>query len=469
MPQRMSALDATFLAKESPTTPMHVGTLSVFDRPEGGFDHERLVRLIRSRLAYVPRYRKRVKQVPLGIARPVWIDDTAFDVTYHVRRAALPQPGSREQLEELVARIMSRPLDLDRPLWEMTLVEGLAEGRFAIVAKSHEALVDGLAALDIAQAILDASADAEAGSIDAWSAQREPSGAELLSEAVTQLATSPTIAAAAARDAAVGLASVVGDTAGAIGTRLREAGASVLRRAPQEAPSPLAVAVGRQRRFASVDLPLEPIREIRTAHGGSVLDVSLAIVAGALRGWLVRRAGADAQVAAVTSPLRALVPVSTGLPSSPQASVEAVLVDLPVGVADPLARLTAISAQTAGMRASDRTVGAGSLLGIAGFAPPTLHALGARLAAGEHPADLTVTNVPGPQEPRFAAGARLLASYPVMPLGPRTALAIGMTSYDGTLCVGVQSDRDAVRDLDALAAALPAALVDLTGTLRRSA
>ena len=192
--ERLSSLDASFLYIESDEAPLNIGTVAIFDPPEGGFDHERLIKLIRRRLAFVPRYRQRIKFVPLGIFRPVWVDDTQFDVSFHVRRSALPKPGTRAQLDELVARLMSRPLDRNRPLWEMYLIEGLAHGQFAIVTKSHEALVDGLAALDISQVILDAQADASAGPPDSWRPQVEPSSIELVSASVTEVLTRPSAA-----------------------------------------------------------------------------------------------------------------------------------------------------------------------------------------------------------------------------------------------------------------------------------
>lgn len=465
MPQRMSALDASFLYMETASTPMHVGTVSIFARPEGGFDHEQLVRLIRSRLAYVPRYRKRLKQVPFGIARPVWVDDVDFDVTYHVRRSALPRPGTREQLEELVGRLMGRPLDPMRPLWEMTLVEGLADDAFAIVTKSHEALIDGLAAMDISQAILDTSADAKAGSVDAWLPAREPSSAELLSEAVTQLATSPAIALDAARSTIGGIASgvsgAVGGVASSIASRARDVAIAALGMPRATADLPMNVPIGQQRRFAMVDLPLDELKAVRAKRGGSVNDVVLAVVTGAVREWLLSRG----HPLTAGETLRAVVPISTGA-AQPGASaqVSAFLLDLPIGEPRATVRFDRITFQTARLKDSAQLLGADAILGIAGFAPPTLHALGARLASrlSSRVYNLAITNVPGPQEPRFASGARLVASYPVMPLAAYQALSVGLTSYDGTVFVGINADRDAVRDLPVLSGALALSLAELS-------
>ncbi len=191
MSDRLSPLDVSFLYMEEPTTPMHVGGVAIFEVPEGGFDYERLVRLIRDRIALVPRYRQRVRWVPGHLANPVWVDDEHFDVTYHVRRSALPRPGTDDQLNDLVARIMSRPLDRARPLWEMYLVEGLEDDRFAILTKTHHAMVDGIAAVDIGQVILDGSPEPREVPVDTWRPLREPSSVELVAGAVNEIARSP--------------------------------------------------------------------------------------------------------------------------------------------------------------------------------------------------------------------------------------------------------------------------------------
>jgi diacylglycerol O-acyltransferase / wax synthase len=460
MSQRLTALDASFLYMDSRSTPMHVGTVSVFSRPAEGFDHERLVRLIRMRLAYVPRYRQRLKSVPFGLARPVWVDDTEFDVTFHVRRSALPKPGSREQLEELVGRIMSRPLDPTRPLWEMTLVEGLADESFAIVTKTHEALVDGFAALDLATAILDSTADADPGLIDAWAAQREPTGAELLTEALTQLATSPRLAMEAAQSAVTTIASSVG---GVLST-VKDAAVAAVSVPRATGHLPLNVEIGEQRRFMTVDLALDDLKAIRKLHGGSVNDAVLAVITGALREWLISR-GVPV-LSGMT--LRAVVPISTKH-GDEAAQVSAFLVDLPVGEPKAVMRIEQITYQTSRIKESGNLLGADAILGLAGFAPPTLHALGARLASrlSSRMYNISITNVPGPQQARYAAGAPMTASYPVMPLAPQQALSLGLTSYQGRVFVGLNADRDAIRDLPVIATGLHAAVNELRDGVSR--
>ncbi|MCH9676585.1 MAG: wax ester/triacylglycerol synthase family O-acyltransferase, partial [Actinomycetia bacterium] len=294
---RLSSLDASFLYIESSETPMNIGSVSIFTSPEGGFDHEKLVALIKARLAFVPRYRQRVKEVPLGLFRPVWVDDTSFDVSYHVRRSALPKPGNRAQLDELVARLMSRPLDRSRPLWEMYLIEGLSEGQFAVVTKSHEALVDGLAALDISQVILDSDSQTSLSPPSSWRPAPEPSSIELVSASITEVITHPAAAAdllvSTANEVFTGAQAVVGSAVSHTNDLVGE----LVSLARFRTRSPLKAKIGAQRRFMSVDVELEELREIRksastlTTASISVNDIILTVLTGALRSWLIRRDG----------------------------------------------------------------------------------------------------------------------------------------------------------------------------------
>ena len=438
MTERVSALDASFLYMDEPTTPMHVGSVAVFQTPPGGFDHSRLVELIRQRLAFVPRYRMRIRQVPFGIARPVWVDDEHFDITYHVRRSALPKPGSTDQLNELVGRLMGRPLDKGRPLWEMYLIEGLSDGRFALVTKTHQALVDGLTAIDITQVIMDPSPDAQMTTSDKWSPRPEPTGVELVASALTESLVHPAVAMDAVRTGASQVASL----AGSIGGKAIEIAMSAVSIATPAATTPLNVTIGEQRRFATADFSLEDFKEIHRAVECSVNDVMLGALTGALRIWLTGRGTPISS----RSQLRAVVPFSTADATSP---VSAFLVDLPTGEPDPIVRLRRISYETSQLKDVAQLLGAESIINVAGFGPPTLHALGARLASrlSSRVYNLAITNVPGPQQPLYVAGSRLLASYPVMPLTKNQAMSIGLTSYDGGVFVSVNADRDSVRDL----------------------
>jgi diacylglycerol O-acyltransferase len=460
---RLSSLDVSFLYLEESTTPMHVGGVSVFELPEGGFDYDRLVSLIKRRIAFVPRFRQRIRQVPGRIANPVWVDDENFDVTYHVRRSALPRPGTEAQLRDLAARIMSRPLDRGRPLWEMYLVEGMSDGRFAIITKTHHAMVDGVAAVDIGQVILDTSPEPRDSPEDTWRPAPEPSWAELVAGAVAETVRRPTALLDTVRGGISDVRSTVDRLAGAAGG-LFAAAATAARAAPE---SPLNAVIGEQRRYATVALDLDDHRRIRKVHGGTVNDVVLATVAGALRAWLLTRG----ETVSTATTVRAMVPVSIRPDSAAgQAGnrVASYLVDLPVGEPSPIMRLHQVSYRMQAHKETGQAVGATALAGLAGFAPPTLHSLGARVASGlsKRWFNLVVTNVPGPQQPLYAGQARMLAAYPVVPLAKGQAVSIGLTSYDGGVFYGLNADRDAMPDIDVLAQCIEDSLAELLETVQ---
>lgn len=477
MPSRLSALDASFLYLEEATTPMHVGGVAVFDRPDDGFDYDRLVELIEQRIALVPRYRQKVRHVPGNLARPVWVDDPEFDIAYHVRRSALPRPGSEEQLTELVGRLMSRPLDHTRPLWEMYLIEGLAPagsadgGRVAILTKTHQAMVDGISAIDIGQVILDVSAEPRDTPDELWMPRPEPTDGQLVLDAISEAVTRPTEIVDNVRVAAGDALATVGKLAGAAGKVLNMA-----RTAGRRAPGlPLNAEISTQRRFAMARTDLEDYRKVRAAYGCDVNDVVLAVIAGALRTWLMSRG----EPVAGSSSVRALVPLSVrgegDVPSSATGGslgnrVASFLVDLPVGEPSPLVRLHQVTHQMREHTDTGDAVGADTLVRIGGFAPPTLHAVGARAANGmaRHFFNLVVTNVPGPQFPLYAAGARMLEMFPVVPLAKGQAVSIGLTSYDGGVYYGLNGDRDAMGDLDVLAGMVDESLEELLETLRQT-
>jgi len=469
MPDRLSALDASFLYMEDRSTPMHVGGVAVFERPEVGFDFELMCKLINHRLGYLPRYRQRVMRVPGHLARPVWVDDVDFDLNYHVRRSALPAPGTDAQLFELVARLLARPLDQGRPLWEAYFVEGLAGDRIALVTKTHQSMVDGIGTIELGQLILDpAPGELDPADDEVWLPGKTPSRTELMLDAVAETVQQPTMlvesARAAAGDAAATAAKLV-DTVGGV--------ASAMRAALKPAPAgPLNVEVSGGRVFAGVRTTLDDYRQIRATHGGTVNDIVLTAITGALREWLMSREFAlDAN-----STVRALVPLAVADASTRTYSsagiigneVEAYLVDLPVGEPDPVMRLQHVSHAMAEHIESGRSVSAGTLLRVGGFAPPTLHALGARTAGGfsSRIFNLIVTNSPGPQIPMFAAHARMVEMFPAMPLMRDHALAIGVTSYDGGVYFGLNGDRKAVSDIDVVAAMVQESLAELKGTTR---
>jgi diacylglycerol O-acyltransferase len=458
MADRLSALDVSFLYLEGPTTPMHVGGLAVFEVPKDGFDYNKFAALLDQRISLVPRYRQRIKSVPGHLASPVWIDDTEFDISYHLRRSALPRPGSDEQLKELVARVQSRPLDRNRPLWEMYLVEGLSDGRFALITKTHHAMVDGISAIDIGQVILDVSPVPREIPEDLWMPRPEPGAATLVLDAVTELVRRPTAVVDTVRIGVNDARNAVAKVNRAVGGLL-----SAARVAARPAPtSALNATIGSQRRFAVARTNLDDYKTVRKQSGGTVNDVVLATVAGAIRGWLLSR-GEPVTPATV---VRAMVPVSVRSDSESGQwgnRVSSYLVDLPVGEPNPVVRLSQVSYAMKAHKESGQSVGAEALVALSGFAPPTLHAMGARAASSftRRLFNVIVTNVPGPQFPLYASGAKMLEMFPVVPLSGGQAVAIGLTSYDGGVYYGLNADRDAMYDADVLAALIEESLAEL--------
>jgi WS/DGAT/MGAT family acyltransferase len=466
MTDRLSAADVSFLYLEGRTTPMHAGSLAIFSPPAEGFDYARLVALIEDRISLVPRYRQKVRFVPGHIANPVWVDDPDFDLTYHVRRSALPRPGSDQQLREFCARIQSRPLDRSRPLWEIYLVEGLEGGRFAIITKTHQAIVDGINTIDIAQVILDTAPTSREPASDLWMPAPAPTATQLLTGAVSDLVHQPSALLDTLRLGAADLRTATHlllDAAGGVASAVRTA----LRAAPS---SPLNVQIGEQRRYGVARTSLDDYKVVRKQHGGSINDVVLTTVAGALRGWLLFRG--EAVTPATT--VRAMVPVSVRGDADEGAlgnHMSALLVDLPVGEPSPLLRFSQVSYAMKGHKESGQSVGADALVALSGFAPPTLHAMGARLASGltRRLFNLVVTNVPGPQVPLYAAGARMLEIFPIVPLATGQAVTIGLTSYAGGVYYGLNADRDAMPDVDVLANLIEESLAELvTASLESS-
>ncbi|HET6394635.1 MAG TPA: wax ester/triacylglycerol synthase family O-acyltransferase [Blastococcus sp.] len=457
MVERLTSLDASFLYLEEPDTPMHVGGVLILERPAGGV--EALADLVQARLPLVPRYRQRVAEVPGHLANPVWVDDPDFDINYHVRRSGLPRPGTEAQLLDLVSRLNSRPLDRRRPLWEAYLVEGLSDDRVAVVTKTHPALVDGLSALDIGQVLLDVYPDAPVPAPEEWRPLHPPNGATLVWEALDEYARRPSAVVDTVRGAVTDVRSTAARLTGVVGGLMRTA-----RKAVMPAPnSPLNASAGRQRRVAVARAELDDLKAIRKAHGGTVNDVLLTVVTGALREWLLSR---GEPVVAGTS-VRALVPVSMqDEDASPGNRVSSYLVDLPVGEPNPRVRLARLSYAMRGIALHGQSVGADSLIALTGFAPPTLHALGARAARGlsRRLFNVVVTNVPGPQMPLYAAGSRMLEVFPVVPLARGQGLSIGMTSYDGRVYFGFNADRDGVGDVDVLADMVEQEVAELVET-----
>jgi diacylglycerol O-acyltransferase len=464
MVTRLSASDASFYHLEDSPTPMYVGTLSILRKPRNGLSYETLLATVEQRLPQIPRYRQKVREVALGMARPVWVDDPDFDITYHIRRSALPSPGSDAQLHELIARLGSRPLDKSRPLWEMYLIEGVARNRIAIYTKSHQALVNGMTALALGHVIADPTQKPPEFGEDIWIPAREPSDSRLLLGAVGEWITRPADQMAAVRTAVTDVATNAGQLA-EVGRRFVDLARTVARgTAPS---SPLNTTVSRNRRFTVASHRLEDYRMVRARYDCDVNDVVLAVIAGALRNWLLSRG----EPVTTTTTVRAMAPMSvypdadldTTGPGQAISEVAPFLVDLPVGEGNAVVRLSQIAHATESHPTAASLVDARTIVTLSGFAPPTLHAMGTRVATSfsARQFNLLITNVPGAQKQMYVAGTKLLETYAVPPLLSNQVLAIGVTSYNGMLYFGINADRDAMSDVGVLPSLLGESLDEL--------
>ena len=467
MVTRLSPPDASFYRLENTSTPMYVGSLSILRRPRAGLSYETLLETVERRLPQVPRYRQKVREVRIGPARPVWIDDSDFDITYHVRRSALPSPGSDEQLHELIGRLAARPLDKSRPLWEMYLVEGLAKNRIALYTKSHQALINGMTALEINHVIADRTKRPPPFPEDIWIPERDPGNTRLVLGAIGDWLVGPGAQLQAVGSAMSGLVTNYGELADA-GRRVFHFARAVARgTAPS---SPLNATVSRNRRFTVARGSLEDYRTVRARYDCDVNDVVLAVIAGALSNWLLSRGEAVSPTATV----RAMAPLSvyadgqldaTG-PGQTISQVMPFLIDLPVGEPNAVVRLSQIAHATESNPTAARLVDARTIVTLSGFAPPTLHAMGLRVATSfpsfsKRTFNLLISNAPGTQSQMYIAGTKLLETYAVPPLLNNQALAIGVTSYNGVLYFGINADREAMSDVELLPSLLSQSLEEL--------
>ena len=457
---RLSAIDASFLHQEKEASHMHVGALVVFEGPAPERDDFRAH--LESRLRLVPRYRQKLAFPRLEMGRPFWVDDPSFNIDYHMRHTALPKPGSDEQLRHLVGRIFSQRLDRSKPLWELWVVQGLEKGRFAIISKTHHALVDGVSGVDIATVLFDLSAvPAELPADEGWSAEPEPSGADLVAEGVKGLVKTPFELAGRA----LGAAQRPGETL----ERVREAAEGVgevvwagLNPAPDV---PLNTKIGPHRRIWWVQSRLADFKEIKNALGGTVNDAVLTVVAGALGRWLrdrgVRTEGLE---------LRALVPVSIRTEHDRGElgnRIAAMRGPLPVYVGDPVERLVTVREAMGSLKESKQALGAEVIAGLQDFAPPTLLAQASRLNFSTRLFNLIVTNVPGPQFPLYLLGREMERIVPIAFLPENHALAIAIMSYNGKVDFGLLADYDAMPDLEAFGGYLEQSLAELLKAARK--
>lgn len=439
---RMSAQDASFLHIENDSSPMHVGGVSIFEGPPPAFSD--VVSMVAGKLPFVPRYRQVVRFVPLSLGRPVWVDDQHFNLRYHVRRTALPDPGGEQELRALVGRVMSQNLDRGKPLWEMWVVEGLSDGQWALLSKVHHCMVDGVAGTDLMTVLLDKERDPAPPAPDTWTPMPGPGTARLLAEAIAPLAVNPLAAAerlGGALRAPRELAGLLEDTSrGLIGM------SGLVRRPPH---SSLNGPLGPHRRWGWARGRLSDVQAVRGALGGTVNDVVLAAITGGFRDLLSARGESVDRV------LRTLVPVSVRRPGergSYNNRVSAMFAELPVGIDDPDLRLDSIRMQMAGLKESKQAVAGEVLTSLSGFAPPLLLALAARQASRlpQRTLNTGTTNVPGPQFPLYLAGRQMLESFPYIPLFASVRVAVAIFSYNGALSFGVSGDYDSAPDIDVL-------------------
>ncbi len=450
---RLSGLDASFLHLEDGPAHMHVAGTAVFDGRAPEYEEYR--DHVASRLHLVPRFRQKLRFVPYGQGRPVWVDDPHLNLDYHLRHTALPSPGSKEQLMNLAARVFSQRLDRSKPLWEMWLVDGLEGGRFAVVGKSHHCLIDGVSGVDITTVIYDLEPDPQpAAPPPVWIPKPEPSDTQLLADALLERATDPAEMLRGARALLRAPRQALGNAREAV-----EAIGSLARTGAGAPDTPLNVPIGPYRRFATVEADLGELKGIKNAGGGTVNDVVLAAVSGALGRYLRARGHSTHELE-----LRAMVPISVRAAEEHGAlgnKVSTMMAPLPVWCEDAAERLRLVSASMGDLKDSKQAIGANLLTELADFAPPTIMHQAARLQARQRFFNLVITNVPGPQFPLYLLGRKLLHNYPMVPLARNQALCVGLMSYDGKVDFGLTADYDGMPDLDDFAADLEAAIQEL--------
>jgi diacylglycerol O-acyltransferase len=457
--ERLGALDASFLALEDAHCHMHVGGVLIFEGgsllgSDGSLDIDRARHVIASRLHLVPRFRQRLAYMP-DQRSPIWVDDDRFRLAYHVRHTALPKPGDLRVLKRLVGRLMSQSLDRGRPLWEMWFVEGLQGNRFAIISKTHHCMIDGISGADLITVILDAALRTDLEEVLPWTPRPAPSGIHLGLHAVGRRLAQPVEVLQAAWQAAWHPEETLrrlGDDLAAIG----EAVAPALRPA---SITPINVEVGPHRRFDWTEMRVADLKAVKNTLGGTINDVVLAIVSGALRRFFHKR-GADPERLEV----RAQVPVSVRTQDERGQlgnRVTQMIARLPVNVADPTARLQAVRATMGDLKESKQALGGEVLTAISDWTVPNLLVQAVRLAERSRPFNLIVTNVPGPQIPLYFLDSQMLTTYPVVPLFHQLGLVVGLFSYNGGVYWGVNADWEHVPDLHDFIVALERSFQEL--------
>jgi len=451
---RLTAVDASFLSNETSSSHMHVGGIQIFEGPPPLYVD--LVEHVRSRLHQVPRFRQRLLVPPLEAGRPLWADDVNFNLTYHIRHTALPDPGGEEELKRLAARVFSQQLDRSKPLWELWLVQGLERDRFAILTKTHHAMVDGISGVDIGTVLFDHEpVPKPAEFVDDWSPRPQPGTRALVARAAEDAASAPLRLAERAIEAVRNPET----TAKKVAEALEGVGEVVGALADPAPDVPLNHGIGPYRRFVWVRSELATFKRIKDSLGGTVNDVVLAVVTGALREWLhgrgIRTEGLE---------LRALVPVSIRAEDERGNLGNRIVVmrgPLPVYVEDPVRRLRVVSEQMDGLKRSKQALGAEMISRFNDFAPPTLLAQASRLNFSTRLFNLIVTNVPGPQLPLYVLGRELEEVFPVAFLPQNHALAVAIISYNGRIGFGLLADYDSMEDIDVITDGIAESLTEL--------
>ncbi|MCW2634720.1 MAG: putative Acyltransferase [Blastococcus sp.] len=455
---RMSALDAGFFFAESENTPMHVGSVAVFEGPAPSYGD--VVRLLLSKLPLVPRYRQRVRPVPMQLGRPLWADDPHFQILYHVRHTAVPSPGSDEQLRNLAGRVLGQRLDMAKPLWELWLVEGLADNRWAIISKVHHCMVDGVAGSELMQLMFDLTPDAEHEAPQDWTPQPNPSSMDLLKDTLAETLTHPLqqLTSMPTLSHAVQAVKEVAES----GRTLASTVPSLAKQAITPTARSLNGPIGPHRRWAWTDGKVEEFKAVRAAFGGTVNDVVLTAITRGFHDLLKNRGELSSEKLVV----RSMVPVSVRRADQKGAmnnQVTAVFVDLPVGEPDPVKRLASIRGQMDEYKKTMQAVDAPAIIALGNFVAPSLLSLGVRAAlqAGQMWCQAVTTNVPGPRFPLYVLGKPMISANAYVPIAGGTRCSIGIFSYLNTMTFGINADFDAFPDVEVLSGGIRAGIEEL--------
>jgi diacylglycerol O-acyltransferase len=451
---RLTAVDASFLSNESSNSHMHVGGILIFEGPPPRYVD--LVEHVRGRLAQVPRFRQKLVVPPLEAGRPLWADDVNFNLTYHIRHTALPEPGGEAELKRLAGRVFSQQLDRSKPLWELWLAQGLERDRFAILTKTHHAMVDGVSGVDIGTVLFDLEpVPAPAEVLDDWAPQPEPGTTQLVARGVSDAVVAPIKLAERAVEAVRNPEAAARKAVEAL-----EGLSEIVSAFADPAPDvPLNHPIGPHRRYLWARSELATFKRIKDVLGGTVNDVVLAVVTGSLRSWLQRRG-----IRTEGLELRALVPVS--IRSEDERGnlgnrIALMRGPLPVYVEDPVRRLRTISEAMGHLKRSKQALGAEMISRFNDFAPPTLLAQASRINFSTRLFNLIVTNVPGPQIPLYVLGRELEEVFPVAFLPQNHALAVAIMSYNGKVGFGLLADYDSMEDIEEIGSGINESLAEL--------